>query len=42
MILNKFYYFYLWEIITIHWEKIPNHNTFWKIIIPKNNTYWVK
>ena len=46
MIIKNLFYFSLWEKAIHNYnalgKAIPNHNTFWEIIIPKHNNIWEK
>ena len=46
MMINKSSRLHLQEMIIANYntlgKTIPNYNTFWEIIIPKNNTIWEK
>ena len=46
MMIYNLSYLHLCEIAIPNYntlgKTIPNHNTFWKIIIPKHNTIWEK
>ena len=46
MIMKNLFYFSLWKKAIHNYnalgKAIPNHNTFWEIIIPKHNNIWEK